>query len=646
MKLSLLTLPLIALSAASLSAGTLPELVANLSSEDFELRQEARLDLRQKLADAGQKELAIYEVELLEYTGEAYPMPARLWVVRMLELFGDRNSVNVLAGLLRDADIELRDCARRALVANPDPHATLALEAALDTADIGELPGLLDALAYRGKAPSVPAIARLLKRGDLVVAEVQVAAAMALGKIGGAEAREALLDAHGAVADPVIKAALERAILNSSPGHETALALSTNGQDDAIRMSAFHELLRADSVAARHLAEQALADTSMQGRASILRAVLESPIHGVMLSGISSLAQEDQLLALGAISDKRLSLYEDAVLELLADSSGELREAVVLTLGRIGSDTSFGPLYELYLADSDNEALAAALSRLRAPAADETLMRNARDGSDPDRQVAAFQLLALRNTPGAMELANEYASAGNPDNLRKAAFSALEQIGNMESVRILLSVIVDQDGLMRDAQRSLKRRSNNMGIPEFQWESAYEPALTAASSDETRKGVLAILDGISCSKAAKYLGTLISSDSPLRADALRSLSRWTDISAGEIWLELAVADGADEATIASSLRGLQRVLTTESVAGDGKDKVDLAIRAIQQAPNAGFKMGIVECYLVEDPEAEVDEAIFNWSSNRELRKRLPELLEDPDVGEALARVLDYAQDDN
>ncbi|MCC5023253.1 MAG: hypothetical protein J6386_10905 [Candidatus Synoicihabitans palmerolidicus] len=104
---------------ASVQASEITPFIRDLNSDDFAIRQSARLDLRQTLVDASPQELKLWERELLLAIGPEHDWPTRDWSLRMLELVGTKAAVKPLANLLLDADPRIQDLARRALYVRP-----------------------------------------------------------------------------------------------------------------------------------------------------------------------------------------------------------------------------------------------------------------------------------------------------------------------------------------------------------------------------------------------------------------------------------------------------------------------------------------------------------------------------------------------
>ena len=64
---------------------------------------------------------------------------------------------------------------------------------------------------------------------------------------------------------------------------------------------------------------------------------------------------------------------------------------------------------------------------------------------------------------------NTIAKSNQDAKLRKAAFKAMESIGNHDSIQVLVDLILTRDALLRSAQRSLKRMCLKFSAPEFFW---------------------------------------------------------------------------------------------------------------------------------------------------------------------------------
>jgi hypothetical protein len=206
-------------------------------------------------------------------------------------------------------------------------------------------------------------------------------------------------------------------------------------------------------------------------------------------------------------------------------------------------------------------------------------------------------------------------------------------VGDTESLRLLFAAIRTNDPLKRQAQGSLKKLSANLSIPPYLWTEFYAPAFAAAESDDHRRDLLAILDGNSGPDAAAYLEELIAGNHPLRPDALKTLQRWTDISAAPIWQQIATAEEAPGAEITLAQRNIIRLLSSPRITGTEEEKVLLAKWAIEQWPTPDYKQQVMATY----------DRKLDWLTRRHLLNEFPVFLDDPDIGESVAEVLERAR---
>jgi hypothetical protein len=617
------------LLASYLSASDITADIAQLNSSDYELRQAARLDLRQTLVSAPPEKLRSLETELFGAIGPDRDFATRDWSIRMLELVGTRASVPALTALLDDPDERIVDLARRALSAIPATAADTALEKAVLAAAPRDQPAFVDALAYRGKPRARNELDDLLAAGS-------TEAALALGKIGSRSSRAALIDAHesatGAFKEAVELALLDAGLRSRSAEKNIAAEMVLQGTSPGIQLAAFGQLLDLDPAAAEEALATELADPSSLLRRGMLRRAMESSLRDGVVSQLPSLPASDQIVVLSAIADFGYTQFEDEVLALLAQAEDSVQPVAITTLGFVGSDASFDPLLARYLQNERDSPVADALARLQAPSFDQNLLATARGDGAAEERIAALRLLVLRNTGGVIDLINDLGRPGNPPALREAAFQGMEVIGTPSSVKLLLATVLADDEVKRQAQGSLKKLSANLAIPDFLWEQAYAPAMAAAAGDEHRRDVIVILDGNSGPAAATYLAGLMLSDHPLRPDALRCLQRWTDISAGPVWLDLLATPTVSAAETTMARAAILRLLRSRRISGSFYDKVALAKSALIQIDDGDYQDQVIACF-----EGEMD-----WQIRVQILQQFPELLENPTITADVAGLIDRA----
>ncbi|HUU11651.1 MAG TPA: HEAT repeat domain-containing protein, partial [Phycisphaerae bacterium] len=130
-------------------------------------------------------------------------LAAKRFACRWLELVGTEAQVPLLVKMLDD--MGTADMARTTLEGIPGEASAEALRAALGRLKGPALVGLVNALGNRRDTKAVPALAKLLADAE---ANLPAAAAVALGKIGTAEAAAALKRADAAMVPAIRDARL------------------------------------------------------------------------------------------------------------------------------------------------------------------------------------------------------------------------------------------------------------------------------------------------------------------------------------------------------------------------------------------------------------------------------------------------------
>ncbi len=615
-------------------AATINPLVSGLNSDDPDARQEARNAIMKVFSEATApgssiKDQAELEVEVIDLLEADLLLEERLFLIRLLELYGTGRSVDALSSLLGDKEPAVGDSARRALAAIPGKSALTALMGGLVSKDPAKVISSLDALSYRGDPSVAPNIAELLEWKD---DDVVKAAAQALGKLQNHEVVLEMKIASRKAEDDVA-VLIEAALLDIGLNKTDAYTLARKGKSAEIQAGAFLQLITLHPSRAEKVVREAKASKKFAGRIRIIDIAMNQgteKMRDYLVSTLPRSTVEDQLIIVGAIGDAGLSAYERDLLELLESAEDELRIEILDTLGDIGGDASFDALYAAYLDDSRNKVIAEAVSRLNAPGADAKALESARSGSDLEQRIASLEVLAERNGPGANELCNEIAANPGDKKLREAAFKALENIGNLESVRILTKLILDQDSSMRAAQLSLKRLALNYDAPKALWDDVFRPTLEKAT-EEQQEGLILVLDGNPGEETLEYLRYLILfTDGNLRSAALKTLARWPNHESGAIWLEILSKQGVTDSDVASAKRAILRILSTDDVEGNTTQKGDLAISVLKSDLPDTFKLSAFEA---------LDRKFNVWLLNS-LKRKLEHLKDDPLVGEIVQRILE------
>jgi hypothetical protein len=589
---------LIALSMTAY-AQNLSELVTQLDSDQMDQRTEARSGIQQLLTDstaptADANARRALEEEALQILQSDPSHPAQVWLLRMLELTGSEVSVPVIASYLNSSDGQLRDCARRALVANPAPEATAVLARVMMRASDAETRAYIDAFVYRGDARAAKAIVKFLNSKDTATV---VQAANALIVLGEDSVYSEVKAAY-ASAPEGSRAAIELAMLATGADASTCKALISSAANVGVAEAAFVALLKKDATEAVAVLQAAVDEAPSPLRTAMLgTAITEPALQAILLDSLASRSPEDQLIILSGIAEQEITSAEAGVIALLSSADQAVRKQATFTLGAIGGRASFSTLYALFLNESDEDA-SKALAKLDLATIDKELFETVEESSDLKQRSAAMQLLALRNAEGAAELFNRTIAPGNPDDLRVECMKALEVLGTVESCQAMAQFIVSGDSVKRPAQKSLKRLCLNYGDPDLLWDSVFVPALKAAANDAVRADLLVIADAVAGDHLLAYIQQQIAdTGSSLRPAVLKTLQRWPHMEASEVWLEVISRPNVSASDIKAAQSGLGRMVKSKEVGGWEKLKLNQIVIAVEKAPTAEFKQAMVNLYL-------------------------------------------------
>ena len=625
MKKILLTLSVGLLLATASFAAAIPELITSIQSVDYKLRQSARLEMQSVLAEAskpGADQAGRLEMEKALCTALASEQTvedAKMWILRMLTVFGSDYAIPTLEAQLADPSKERRDAARQALTGNLSKPAIQALRKGFSQANGLEKIGFIDSLVYLKDTNAVKPIAQLLSGSNETLA---IKAADALGSLNNPGAMEALMAAHKA-ASGTLKESIEVALVNLGASNTF---LINEGANDAVRVGAFRQLIQSNATEAQTVLSQILSQTNAPAREDIMGVALLSgnvDVQKSLIGHLDSASENDQLIILSGIADLKLSAYEDKVIALINSSSWKVSKQAIFTLGQIGGTESYDALYTQYQAKAEDHT-GTAISMINLPEIDTQLFETVTSSTNDLQRFAALKLLGIRNPNGTLDILNRLAAPSESEQIRQAVFSVLETVGDAESAKLLAIEISGQGALQRPAQKSLKKLCQNIGTPDVLFSKVFKPAMASTPNDEGRIALLAILDGVSGTAAEAYLAELLkNTSSPLNEAALNSLKRWAGFGASQLWLDMAKdpeSFGTDAETVE---KGLVRILSRPEIKASGNEKVKVAQQALAIAPTLEFKKAMVASLEVKK---------LNNKDKRPVAKFLNTLLNDPELG--------------
>lgn len=624
-KFSALALILAATLAAA-QAETPAEIVAASAKNLASANPDERLAARDAIQAAGatasrpgaEAERVTYAKACLGFLVPSSPLQARVWLTRMLGLFGGEESVSALAGMLGDSDVELRDAARRALQANPSPKASDALRTALrSTEDPLAIRGLMDALAMRRDGAAVDAIAKKLGDSNAAVAS---AAALSLGKIGTPRAVAALATARARASD-ALKRDIDNATLDAMAADAKGLASMVDGGDPKIRCGALARLMQVDPAVGKGKVTTAIKDKDADVAAAALRLAIDSrdvALRKSAIDAIPSLPPALQAVAASILGETKASEAASGLKQLVKSNDETVRLAAITALGKAGAADALDPLLERLANGSKDEQAAAerAFAVLCDPALDAKLLLATKKGSDL-MTLAAIRATGARNPNGAATALADLAKASDP-GVRDAALDGLKAVGSASELTPLLEIVaVSGDAKVRSKAQAAAGAIASRAPDRAAVLGAIRGAMSRAGSPANKAELVGMLatapSQAALDDAVKAFGD---PDQGVRDAAIRTLSAWQEFDAGQPLLKIAKDAPADAKHYVLAMRGIAKIIGIEGPSR--KERVALAKDAIAVARRPDEKKLII--------------AALGGMKANEARKLLQELSNDPDVG--------------
>src|ERR1019366_6443310 len=374
------------------------------------------------------------ERELIRVLQSNVPPAEKAIPCKQLAIYGTKEAVPALAPLLSDP--QLASWARIALEAIPAPAADDALRDAMGKLQGKLLVGVINSIAVRRDPKAVPELVKALKDAD---SEVASAAAVALGRIGGAEAAKALNRSLASAPDAVRPAIAQGCILCAEKLLAQGKSADAVKLYDAVRGA----ILARQSNGLPLLLEQLRSpDKALFGIG--LRTARELPGHLVpqaLSAELPRTSPERQPFLLLALGDRRDDAVLPAVLAAAGRGPQKLRLTAVGILDRLGNPARV-PVLLAAAADSDadlSQAALAALARLSGNEVDAVLLERLPSSAGKPRQVLIL-LAGQRHLESALPLI--VASGEDPDaEVRAAAVQAIGILGDDKQVAGLAKLL-------------------------------------------------------------------------------------------------------------------------------------------------------------------------------------------------------------
>lgn len=553
-----------------------------------------------------QKLSAEKEKELIAVLRSEAPSADKAIACKRLAVDGSSAAVEDIAKLLTDP--QLSSWARIALENIPGPESAAALKAATESLKGQLLVGTINSIGVRRDATSVDVLTAKLQDKD---ADVASAAAVALGRVGNADAEKALRAALTAAPDNVRSAVAEGCVLcaerlNAGGKTKEAIALYDDVRKAEVPKQRVIEATRGAILARGEeglplLVEQ-LASTDRKMFQLALGTAREFPgkeIDKALAAELGKTIPQRAALIIQAMADRPETVDLAVVLKAAGSGAKEVRVSAVGALARIGNETCLQTLFDAAV-DDDVELSQAAKATLADLSGEKINTQIA--ALLPKAQGKSYQMLIelvgqrrISATPALLK-----ALDSSDKGVRSAALVALGETVDLKGLSILISQVMaaksEEDGTT--ATQALKSASVRMPDQDAcvtELAAAMEKAPAA-----TKVTLLEIIAEVGGAKALKTLGSSAKSNDPVQQDAAsRVLGKWNNVDAAPVLIDLAKTGPAQYRV--RSLRGY--IGLVRKFAMPDKQRAEMAQTAFDTSTQAAEQKLVLDvCKLHANPE--------------------------------------------
>ncbi|WP_413432220.1 HEAT repeat domain-containing protein [Crateriforma spongiae] len=541
-----------------------------------------------------QDEQTLIEILVSEDAGK----PQKAIACKKLAVFGSPKAAEALAPLLRDP--EMVSWARIALEAIPGEEVDQVLIESMADIDGRSLIGVINTLGIRGTRAAVPSLIDALQNQD---ADVAVAAAVALGAIGGNDARQALQSAFASADDMTVRSGLAEGLI--------LVAENAMTQDQADAAAQIYDSVAAADVPPQRKIEAIRGSILSRGSDGVDRLIeaLKSDDRakqGIALTTVRELSGDgatDALVnAIEKVDASRRALLitglaergdNDAQDALIRQSESEdlaVRLAAIEGLQRIGDVTALPAL--LAAADDENVVVVASaletLSLLPDDQLEDAVISRLKNADGRAKEVL-LSVVGARRIAGAKSMVIDTLDAKDA-SIREAALQAIGQIATMDDLGMLMARAFDADN--DDAAASLDAlRAACVRMPDRDAcaEKLDQAAANASTAD--RITTLELLTAMGGERSLKALADAAqSNDREIQDAATRLLGTWMTVDAAPYLLEL--ASQPSHAYRIRALRGHLRIARQFTM--NNRDRLQMANDALKVADREEEKRLILD----------------------------------------------------
>jgi HEAT repeat protein len=541
----------------------------------------SKICLRSARAGADDERVAVC-MAITAKLGSDTPPLVRAWLIRQLQWVGKAEVVPALTTLLSDKDkaggeFMVRDCARRALEANPAPEAGKALLAAMAkpecTDSEGSIIGLMNSLAARHDAAAVPAIVEQIKDKRI---DVTLAAVSALGRIGTPEAAAALekvqagtnLAFVSTLQDAQIRCA-ERLLADGKKDAAGAIYTRLYAAENPlqIRVAALRGMVATEGDKAVALLTGILAGKEPKLQPFALPILLDIPgpdAAKAVAAVLPSVPPSAQVPLIEMLRERADPSTKPAILAAMKSTDENVRAAATKALAAIGQANDVPSLLQAATSTDTAQRDAARYSLDHLPESVNATLIAAVDTADAKTRPELIRTLAARRAPAALPIFVKAVADADPAT-RLESLGGIEALGDEKSIGLLISILNKPSSPTEReaAEKALFGVTSHASTPAAAATVLVEGLAGATAA--TKQSILSALGRTSAPSAlAAVKAALKDADAEVQTAALRTLAAWPDASALDDLLTIAQND-PKPANQVLAIRGLVRVTTFAGV---------------------------------------------------------------------------------
>lgn len=487
------------------------------------------------------------EMELLTILRSDAAGAEKAIACKQLAIYGSAASVADLAKLL--PDLQLSSWARIALENIPGPEVDEALRTATNSLEGRLLVGTINSIGVRRDAAAVSALAEKLKSSD---AEVASAAAVALGRIGNAEAVQILRPALVATPADLRTAVAEACVLCAermlSEGHAAdAIALYDEIRNSEVPAQRIIEATRGAILARGNdgiplLLEQLRSPNKIMFQLALgtAREFPGSELDGQLAAELAKAEPSRAALIVQAMADRPETVVLAAVLKAAEQGPLPVRLSAIDALARVGNVSCLPALLKI-ATEKDPELAASAQATLSALPGDDVDAQiiSLLDGAKGKSYPLLLTVVGKRRIEAVPALLK--AVANSDAAVRSAALIALGETVSLKDLNVLVSQVVSPKNAddAAVAQQALKAASIRMADREA-CATQLAAAVEKSKAVPTKIVLLQILGSMGGTKALETIGNAAKSNDPqLQDSSSRLLGEWMTEDAAPVLLDLA-----------------------------------------------------------------------------------------------------------